>query len=126
MATMTLAARLTTVQARVAEAAARSGRPAEAVTIVGVCKTAERPAIDEAYAAGLRHFGENRVQDAMAKFGPERPADLTLHLIGHLQTNKARHAVRLFHVIHSVDSLRLLDELERQAARAGVTMPILL
>ena len=121
-----LAARLAAVRARVAEAAARSGRPAEAVTVVGVCKTVGRPAIDAAYAAGLRHFGENRVQDAVAKFRPDDPDDLVLHLIGHLQTNKARTAVELFDVIHSVDSRRLLDELERRAAHAAVNLPILL
>ncbi len=121
-----LAARLAAVQARVADAAARSGRPAEAVTIVGVCKTVGRPAIDAAYAAGLRHFGENRVQDAVAKFRPDDPDDLVLHLIGHLQTNKARTAVELFDVIHSADSRRLLDELARRAARAAGSLPILL
>jgi pyridoxal phosphate enzyme (YggS family) len=126
MAVMTLAQRLTVVQERIAAAAARSGRPAAAVTLVAVCKTADRPAIDAAYAAGVRHFGENRVQEALAKFGQARPADLVLHLIGHLQTNKARDAVRLFQVIHSVDSEHLLDALERQAARADLTVPVLL
>jgi pyridoxal phosphate enzyme (YggS family) len=126
MAISTLGARLAVVQERVAEAAARSGRTADAVTLVGVCKTADRAAIDEAYAAGLRHFGENRVQDAAAKFGHDRPDDLTLHLIGHLQTNKARDAVRLFQVVHSADSERLLEALEHQAARFGLTLPVLL
>jgi pyridoxal phosphate enzyme (YggS family) len=125
MATMTLATRLADVQDRVTTAAARSGRSAEAVTLVGVCKLADRHAIDEAYAAGLRHFGENRVQEALAKFGGGRPTDLVLHLIGHLQTNKARDAVRLFQVIHSADSAHLLDAIERQAARAGLTAPVL-
>lgn len=118
--------RLSIVRERVAEAALRRGRVPGRVTIIGVSKTADRPAIDEAYAAGLRHFGENRVQEALDKFGGELPDDLTLHLIGHLQTNKARPAVRLFGVIHSVDSVRLLDELQRQAERAGVLVPVLL
>jgi PLP dependent protein len=125
MTVTTLATRLAAVQERVAMAAARSGRSAETVTLIGVSKLADRPAIDEAYAAGLRHFGENRVQEALAKFGEGRPADLVLHLIGHLQTNKARDAVRLFQVIHSADSVHLLDAVDRQAARAGLTMPML-
>jgi hypothetical protein len=123
---MSLAERLALVQERVAAAAARSGRSASAVTIVGVCKTVSRPVIEAAYAAGLRHFGENRVQEAAAKFDANVPADLVLHLIGHLQTNKARPAVQLFQLIHSVDSIRLLDELERQAARQGRQLPVLL
>jgi pyridoxal phosphate enzyme (YggS family) len=125
MATMTVATRLAAVQERVAAAAARSGRAAATVTLVGVCKLADRPAIDEAYAAGLRHFGENRVQEALAKFDEWRPDGLVLHLIGHLQTNKARDAVRLFQVIHSADSAHVLDAIERQAARAGLTVPVL-
>jgi pyridoxal phosphate enzyme (YggS family) len=126
MMTLTIADRLAQVRHRLAEAALRGGRSPEAVTLVGVCKMADRPAIDEAYAAGLRHFGENRVQEAQAKFGAGRPADLVLHLIGHLQTNKARDAVRLFQVIESAESTRLLDELDRQAARAGLVVPVLL
>jgi pyridoxal phosphate enzyme (YggS family) len=126
MMTLTVADRLAQVRHRLAEAALRAGRSPEAVTLVGVCKMADRPAIDEAYAAGLRHFGENRVQEAQAKFGAGRPVDLVLHLIGHLQTNKARDAVRLFQIVESADSTRLLDELDRQAARAGRVMPVLL
>lgn len=121
-----IAARLGLVRDRVAAAAARGGRAPEAVTIVGVCKTVDRPAVEAAYAAGLRHVGENRVQEAVVKFGQGKPADLVLHLIGHLQTNKARAAVDLFDTIHSVDSRRLLDELERRAAAAGRRLPVLL
>ena len=127
MTAMTLATRLATVHERVSAAAARSGRPAEAVTLVGVCKMADRAAIDEAYAAGLRHFGENRVQDALAKFGDARPADLVLHLIGHLQTNKARDAVTLF----QVDPLRrqraaCSTRSSARRARFDLVVPVLL
>src|SRR4051812_49207579 len=83
-----LGARIARGRENVATAARRAGRDPDAVTIVGVCKTVERPAVDEAYRCGLRDFGENRVQAARAKFGDGRPAELTLHLIGSLQTNK--------------------------------------
>jgi PLP dependent protein len=126
MTVATLAGRLAEVQGRIAAAARRAGRRPEEVTLVGVSKTTDRAGVDEAYAAGLRHFGENRVQEAREKFGADMPPDLTLHLIGHLQTNKAKPAVRLARVIHSVDSIRLIEELGRQATRAGVTVDILL
>src|SRR4051794_38598353 len=98
-----LGERIARVRENVAAAARRAGRNLDEVTIVGVCKTVERPAVDEAYGCGLRHFGENRVQVARAKFGTGRPDDMTLHLIGSLQTNKARDAVTLFDLVHSVD-----------------------
>ncbi len=121
-----LAARIAAVRAEIAAAAGRAGRDPSTVTLVGVCKTVERPTVDNAYAHGLRHFGENRVQVARAKFGAERPDDLVLHLIGSLQTNKAREAVALFDLIHSVDRLGLIDALANAAARAGRRLPILL
>ena len=82
--------------------------------------------MDEAYALGLRHFGENRVQVAKAKFGAGRPDDLTLHLIGSLQTNKAREAVALFDLVHSVDRASLIEALAGAAAKAGRRLPLLL
>src|SRR6476661_894625 len=94
-----LAGRIARVRAEVAAAERRAGREPGSVTVVGVCKTVERPTVDEAYALGLRHFGENRVQVAKAKFGAGRPTDLTLHLIGSLQTNKAKEAVALFDLV---------------------------
>ena len=121
-----LGERIATVRAAIAAAAARAGRDPGTVTLVGVCKTVERPTVDDAYALGLRHFGENRVQAARAKFGAERPTDLTLHLIGSLQTNKAREAVALFDLIHSVDRPGLVDALARAAERAGRRLPVLL
>lgn len=126
VATTTLADRIALVQGQVAAAAQRAGRDPGAVTIVGVCKTVERPMVDEAYGHGLRHFGENRVQVAKAKFGAGRPTDLTLHLIGSLQTNKAKEAVTLFDIVHSVDRANLIDALASAAARAGRRLPILL
>ena len=122
----TLAARIARVQRDVAAAAQRAGRDPGEVTIVGVCKTVERPAVDDAYALGLRHFGENRVQVAKAKFGAGRPADLTLHLIGSLQTNKAKDAVALFDLVHSVDRASLIDALASAATKVGRRLPVLL
>lgn len=124
-AARSLAERIAHVRAEVAAAAQRAGRDPNAITIVGVCKTVERPAIDEAYALGLRHFGENRVQVARSKFGAGRPDDLTLHMIGSLQTNKARDAVALFDLVHSVDRASLIEALASAAAKAGRRLPVL-
>jgi pyridoxal phosphate enzyme (YggS family) len=121
-----LAGRIAAVRAAIAAAAGRAGRDPGTVTLVGVCKTVERPTVDAAYAHGLRHFGENRVQAAKAKFGADRPADLTLHLIGSLQTNKTREAVALFDLIHSVDRPGLIEALASAAGRAGRRLPVLL
>lgn len=125
-ASAALGARIAAVRAAIAAAAGRAGRDPGTVTLVGVCKTVERPTVDAAYTLGLRHFGENRVQVAKAKFGADRPDDLTLHLIGSLQTNKAREAVALFDLIHSVDRLGLIGALANAAERAGRRLPILL
>lgn len=126
VATQALAERVARVRAEVAAAARRAGRAPESVTIVGVCKTVERPAVDAAFDLGLRHFGENRVQVAKAKFGDGRPPELALHLIGSLQTNKARDAVALFDLVHSVDRANLIDALAGAAAKAGRRLPVLL
>ncbi|MCC6314864.1 MAG: YggS family pyridoxal phosphate-dependent enzyme [Thermomicrobiales bacterium] len=123
---MGLAERIGMVRAEVAEAAARAGRSPDAVTIVAVSKTVDRAAVDEAYALGLRHFGENRVQDAVRKFADPLPHDAVLHLIGQLQTNKARPAAALFGLIESVDRLSLIAALEKEAARLERTIPVLL
>jgi uncharacterized pyridoxal phosphate-containing UPF0001 family protein len=116
---MDLQQRIARVRGEIAAAARRAGRDPDAITLVGVCKTVERPVVDEAYRHGLRHFGENRVQAARAKFAADRPADLTLHLVGSLQTNKARDAVALFDLIHSLDRPNLIAELARRAAAAA-------
>ena len=122
----TLGERLDTVRAEIAAAVRRAGRDPDSVTLVGVCKTVERPTIDEAHALGLRDFGENRIQVARAKFGTARPKDTTLHLIGSLQTNKAKEAVALFDLVHSVDRAGLIAALATAAARAGRRLPILI
>jgi pyridoxal phosphate enzyme (YggS family) len=109
-------------------AAERAGRRPDEVTLVGVSKTQPAEAIVEAVRAGLRHVGENRVQEAAAKVFSTREAlgELTpvFHMVGHLQTNKAAQALGLFDRIDSVDSLRLAQALAKRAV--GTTVPVLL
>lgn len=114
-----IAKNLERVQERVAQAASRVGRDATAVTIVGASKTVPPEAVAVAHGAGLRHFGENWVQEARSKqaqLPPLEPAP-TWHLIGHLQTNKVSPALQLFDVIQTVDSVRLAEALARRAQR---------
>jgi pyridoxal phosphate enzyme (YggS family) len=123
-----LPARVEKVLAMVADASRSSGRQPEDVTIVAVTKTVDRDAIDEAYALGLRHFGENRVQDAKRKFAEPEPLPdgVTLHLIGQLQSNKAKPAIALFDIIESVDRSSLIDALEKEAERRSEPASVLL
>ena len=114
------------VQERIAAAAARSGRNPADITIVGVSKTVDRATIDAAYGAGLRVFGENRVQDAIAKLQPDLPADATMHLIGQLQTNKVKLAVQHFDLIESVDRPSLVASLATASLSREQMIPILL
>jgi len=118
----TFAQRLETVERRIAAACEKAGRPRDAVRLLAVSKTKPPEAVREAIGCGLRLFGENRVQEAQSKI-PMCPAGLEWHLIGHLQSNKAKVAVRYFQMIHSVDSLKLLQALETHAA---TTLPVLL
>lgn len=115
-----VAANLAAVRARIAKAAESSGRRACDVTLVAVTKTHGEEMIRAALAAGHRAFGENRVQEAKAKY-PQLKADhrdLELHLIGPLQTNKARDAVALFDAIHTLDRLALAEVLAAELKRA--------
>ena len=109
------------VRARIADAARGASRDPSAVTLVAVSKTFGDDAVRAALDAGQRVFGENRVQEAAAKFPALKAShpDLELHLIGPLQTNKAREAVALFDVIESVDREKLARELAKEMARAG-------
>jgi pyridoxal phosphate enzyme (YggS family) len=124
--TSTLIERITHVQAQIARAAARSGRSPDEITLVAVSKTVDRTMVDEAYAAGLRHFGENRVQDAARKFEQPLPTDAELSMIGQLQSNKAGIAVKLFQRVESVDRISLIDALDRHATNADIVLPVLL
>lgn len=122
---MTIAQRVQVVFERMAAACRRAGRDAASVRLVAVSKTHPPETVREAYQAGLRVFGESRVQEAAAKI-PMCPGDISWHMVGHLQRNKVKHAVSLFDVIHSVDSLRLLETLDRLAQEAGRRPSVLL
>jgi pyridoxal phosphate enzyme (YggS family) len=112
---------LAEVEARIAKVAALAGRGARDVTLVAVSKTQGVPAIEQLIAAGQREFGENRVQEAEAKWPSlrTRHPGLRLHLIGQLQSNKAEQAVALFDAIHSVDRPSLVVALAKAMAKAG-------
>jgi pyridoxal phosphate enzyme (YggS family) len=116
-----IAANLAAVRGRIEAAAAAAERPAEAVSLVAVSKTQPAAAVRAALAAGQRVFGENRVQEALAKFPALRGEfpDLRLHLIGPLQTNKVKDAVAHCDVIETVDRPRLAEALAREMAKSG-------
>ncbi len=120
-------ARLDAVAARLKAACLRAGRSPDTVTLIGVTKYSDAPAINEAVAAGLLNIAENRVRSAQEKFpliAPRGPA-VVRHLIGHLQTNKVKDALLLFDMIQSVDSRKLVDEIEKRAAVIGKVQDIL-
>ena len=128
---MTIAARLTAVRGRIAAAAGRAGRDPLSVTLVAVSKFHPVSAIEEAYACGQRHFGENRVQEAEEKkglLGPliESADPLRLELIGALQSNKVRKAVAAVSRIQSIDSADLGARVGRVAVEMGRVMPVLI
>jgi pyridoxal phosphate enzyme (YggS family) len=122
-----IAARLAAIRARIAAAAVEAGRLADAVNLVAVSKFHPASAVLAALAVGQTLFGENRVQEAAEKFPPLRGAnpDLRLHIIGPLQTNKARDAVRLADVIEVLDRPRLAEAIDDAAQKAG-RLPALL
>jgi len=108
------------IQERIASAAAHAGRNDDEITLIGVSKTHPASAIREAFEAGVRHFGENRVQEWEGKRAGTEGLAATWHLIGHLQSNKAVRAARLFHSIDSVDDLALAQRLDRARVEAGI------
>jgi PLP dependent protein len=118
-------ANLERVRERVARAAERAGRRASDVLLVGVSKTVDAARIRQAIEAGVPALGENRVQEAKEKV-TELGRPVPWHLIGHLQTNKARDAVELFDVIHSLDRLDLAKELDKRARSRGRTVDALI
>jgi pyridoxal phosphate enzyme (YggS family) len=117
--------RVEAIRQRIAAACARAERPAGSVKLLPVTKTFPPDVVRMAADAGFSAFGENKVQEAQAKI-PLCPARLEWHLIGHLQTNKARPAARLFAAIHSVDSIALLEKLDAAAAEEGRRLDVLL
>ena len=123
---MSIADRLTEVRARIDRAARSAGRDPASVTLVAVSKTFPIAAVRQAYDAGQRDFGENRVQEALQKIGATTDLQIRWHLLGHLQTNKARKAAPAFAMIQSVDSIDLLQKLDAAAAEAGHSPELLI
>jgi pyridoxal phosphate enzyme (YggS family) len=122
-----IAENIAAIRARIAAAAARAQRDPNAIQVMAVSKTFPGEAIAEAHSAGVRLFGENRVQEFAGKsWDVHRLPGAEFHLIGHLQSNKAPRAVELFHAIDSVDSLRLAEKLNAMAGRMRKRVPILL
>jgi len=120
-----IAQNLEQIQGRLAAAAQRVGRDPADITLIAVSKTVAPDQVAEALAAGIHIFGESKVQEARAKI-PLVSGRARWQMIGHLQSNKAREAVELFELIHSVDSVKLAGALDRCAAEAGKTQPVLL
>ncbi len=124
---MSVSSNIAEIRERIARSAARVGRSPEEITLMAVSKTVEPARIREAYQAGLRLFGENRVQEFAEKSGAlAELKDAEWHLIGHLQSNKASKAAQLFHAIDSVDSLRLAEKLNQAAQQAGKVLSVLI
>jgi pyridoxal phosphate enzyme (YggS family) len=121
-----LAARLAEVRARMAAAAVRVGRPASGVRLVAVSKTYPVECIRAAAAAGQQDFGENRVQEALQKIAAVPDLAIRWHLVGHLQSNKARKAAAPFACIHSIDRADLLEAVDRAADEAGASPAVLI
>jgi pyridoxal phosphate enzyme (YggS family) len=124
-----IAERVAAIREAVSRAAARAGRSPGEITLVAVSKTQPESAIREAFAAGVRHFGENKVQEAepkIAALADLRPQGLVWHMIGHLQKNKARRAVELFDALDAVDDPDLGRRIERAAEQNRKHVPLLL
>ena len=113
------------VRENIESACRRSGRDPKEVTLIAVSKTKPVPLLLEAYEEGERDFGENKVQEILAK-KPEMPEDIRWHMIGHLQRNKVHQVVDQAVLIHSVDSLRLAQQIEQESAKKGIETDILL
>jgi pyridoxal phosphate enzyme (YggS family) len=120
-----IAENLARVHDQIAQAAAKTGRGVDDIELVAISKTHDTEKVRAAYEAGQTLFGESRVQEARVKI-PELPSNLRWHFVGHLQKNKIRHALPLFELIHSVDSLGLAQDMNRIAEEEGLRPRILL
>ena len=114
------------IQERIRIAATRCQRNPETIKLVAVSKTVSVSGVREAIDAGISLFGENYIQEAREKSEALASFPVTWHFIGHLQSNKAKYAVRLFDLIHSVDSFKLARELDKQAHKCGKVQPVLI
>ncbi len=122
---MSIKDNLNEVLASIEEACLRANRDPKEVTLVAVSKTKPVSDLMEAYDAGIRDFGENYVQELVGKI-EEMPKDIRWHMIGHLQTNKVKYIVGKVHLIHSVDSLKLAKEIDKQAEKLSICQDILI
>lgn len=113
------------VERTIDNACQKSGRKRETVALIAVSKTKPLSMLQDAYEAGARDFGENKVQELTEKI-PKMPSDVRWHMIGHLQRNKVKYIVDKVYMIHSVDSLRLAEEISREALKKNVTVKILI
>ena len=113
------------VNEKVGKACDRAGRNRDGVTLIAVSKTKPLEDLREAYEAGARDFGENKVQELVDKI-PQMPNDVRWHMIGHLQRNKVKYIVDKVYMIHGVDSLKLGEEISKEAVKHGVTVRILI
>lgn len=120
-----LATNLKEVETKIESACKRANRSRNDVTLIAVSKTKPIEMLQEAYELGIRNFGENKVQEVCEKY-PNMPSDTTWHMIGHLQRNKVKQIVGKATLIHSVDSVRLAEEIEKEAQKQNVTVDILL
>jgi len=120
-----IAGNIARVRERIAAAAARAGRNDSEVTLVVVTKTRTPDEIVTAYEGGVRHFGENRVEEAECKLAQLDLPDATWHMIGHLQSRKAARALDRFDIVHSVDSAKLARKLDHLSAERGRVLPVL-
>ena len=121
-----LADNLEYVRGAIAQAAGRAGRDAQDVTLIAVSKTVPIELVRIAYNLGVTNFGENRVQDALPKIAEFHPPDARWHMIGHLQSNKVKYITSFVSLIHSVDSLKLLEEINKQGKKINRVIPCLL
>lgn len=115
---------LAIVEKNITEACARAGRARDEVTLIAVSKTKPVEMLEEVYAEGIRDFGENKVQELCGKM-ERMPDDIKWHMIGHLQRNKVKYIMDKVSLIHSVDTYRLAEEINIQAKKRNVTIPIL-
>lgn len=113
------------VRENIRTACEKSNRNPDDVTLIAVSKTKPIPMLMEAYECGCRDFGENKVQELVEKW-EQMPKDIRWHMIGHLQRNKVKYIVDKVYLIHSVDSLRLAEEISKEAVKKGVTVSILI
>lgn len=115
---------LSLVRENIKKACVKSNRDEKDVTLIAVSKTKPVEMLEEAYREGCRDFGENKVQEIMDKY-EKMPGDIRWHMIGHLQRNKVKYLIGKVYLIHSVDSLRLAEEISKEACKQNVTMNIL-